>query len=76
MPNGKDSIAQAFYLAQLQACKGTCKCKVCQLLRKAADLQSTAFLNPQAAKTPGDKPAIPGVEVLGLGDNPLAEEEE
>lgn len=48
MPDGKDGIAQAFYLAQLQACKGSCKCNVCKLLRQAADLQTAALLKSQS----------------------------
>ena len=46
MPNGKSQYAQAVYMAQLQACKGTCKCKSCQLLRKAADVMTEETLNP------------------------------
>ncbi len=33
----KEQMAQFFYLAQLQACKGKCQCNVCQLIRKAVD---------------------------------------
>lgn len=58
-PPGTDSrsiVAQAFYLAQLQACKGKCQCNVCKLLRKAVDLQTQVMLHPQ---TP-----LPGVEDL------------
>uniref|UniRef100_A0A6H1ZR50 Uncharacterized protein n=1 Tax=viral metagenome TaxID=1070528 RepID=A0A6H1ZR50_9ZZZZ len=50
MPNGKSQYAQAVYLAQLQACKGSCKCKSCELLRKAADAMTEETLNP----TPGN----------------------
>ncbi|MBA7602865.1 hypothetical protein ES703_09961 [subsurface metagenome] len=46
MPNGKSQYAQAIYLAQLQACKGGCKCKSCELLRKAADAMTEETLNP------------------------------
>ena len=46
MPNGKSQYAQAVYLAQLQACKGTCKCRSCELLRKAADAMTEETLNP------------------------------
>lgn len=52
MPNGKETAAQAFYLAQLQACRGKCQCNVCKLLRKAADAQTEALLNPKKGKTP------------------------
>jgi hypothetical protein len=43
----KDVIAQAVYLAQLQAAKGSCKCKCCELLRKATDAMTEQMLNPQ-----------------------------
>lgn len=76
MPNGKDAVAQSFYLAQLQACKGKCQCNVCKLLRKAADLQMAAMLNPQGVKTPGSKDVLDLSSVPGLGDNPPGEEEE
>ena len=46
MPNGKSQYAQAVYMAQLQACKGSCKCSSCQLLRKAADHMTEETLNP------------------------------
>lgn len=76
MPNGKDQIAQAFYLAQLQACKGNCKCNVCKLLRRAADLQMQSMLNPQGAKTPGVQEVIDLAKMPGLGSDLLSEEEE
>ncbi|MBA7694494.1 hypothetical protein ES703_103105 [subsurface metagenome] len=49
MPNGRTKVAQAFYLAQLQACKGKCQCNVCKLLRQASDDQVTELLNPTTA---------------------------
>jgi len=52
MPDGKSQYAQAVYLAQLQACKGNCKCRACQLLRKAADAMTEETLNP-APGNPG-----------------------
>ena len=43
--NGQgDGVARSFYLAQLQACKGSCKCNVCQLLRKSTDEMTEAML--------------------------------
>lgn len=47
----KDQIAQAVYLAQLQAAKGTCNCPACQLLRKATDAMTQEMLAPPAAVT-------------------------
>jgi len=46
MPQPAEIVAQTFYLAQLQACKGSCKCNVCQLLRKSADAMMEEVLNP------------------------------
>ncbi|MBA7570881.1 hypothetical protein ES708_12637 [subsurface metagenome] len=76
MPNGKDAVAQSFYLAQLQACKGKCKCNVCRLLRRAADLQVQSMLNPQGAKAPGSEEVLSLGSLPGLGDDPLGGEEE
>lgn len=76
MPDGKDSIAQAFYLAQLQACKGKCQCNVCKLLRRAADLQMASMLNPQKGSAPGVQEIIDLSQVTSPGVNPLTGEEE
>ncbi|GAI94595.1 unnamed protein product [marine sediment metagenome] len=76
MPDGKDAIAQSFYLAQLQACKGKCKCNVCQLLRRAADLQVQSMLNPKGAKALGTEEVLNLTKMPGLGENPLGGEEE
>jgi len=54
--NGKnDVMAQAVYLAQIEAAKGACKCKVCQLMRKGSSAMVTQFLGktPAAAAAPG-----------------------
>jgi hypothetical protein len=40
----KDTMAQAVYLAQLEAAKGKCQCNVCKILRKGADNAAAAFL--------------------------------
>jgi hypothetical protein len=58
MPNGqKDTMAQAVYLAQLEAAKGNCKCRTCQILRKATASMTEAFLqepaNPALTPTGG-----------------------
>jgi len=50
--NGNDQMAQSFYLAQLQACKGSCKCNVCQILRKASDQMSAQLLKGDGKDTP------------------------
>ncbi len=46
----KDFVAQAVYLAQLQAAKGSCKCKCCELLRRATDAMTDSLL---AGDNPG-----------------------
>ena len=65
MPNGKSQYAQAVYLAQLQACKGSCKCHPCQLLRKAADAMTEETLNPTPGKTGGIEDAMATLKEAG-----------
>jgi len=69
--NGKSQYAQSVYLAQLQACKGSCKCNPCQLLRKAADAMTEETLNPTPANPMGVEDAMSiltaaGYDVAGL----------
>jgi hypothetical protein len=76
MPNGKsDVMAQAVYLAQLEAARGTCKCKTCRILRKAATMMTDQFLSPGSANPAGIKDVIESVKAqttetfsLGEGD--------
>jgi hypothetical protein len=57
MPNGqKDTMAQAVYLAQLEAAKGNCNCNVCKILRKGAANAAAAFLK---------EPATPALTTTG-----------
>ena len=76
MPNGRDTMAQAVYLAQLEAARGDCKCNTCRILRKASRAMTQAFLNPQGVNPSGVKEATE----LAQSDNSeiisLAEEEE
>ena len=65
MPNGKSRYAQAVYLAQLQACKGGCKCNSCELLRKAADAMTEETLNPTPGNTMGVEDAMSTLEAAG-----------
>ena len=44
MPNGRDTLGQAFQLALLEACRNTCKCTTCLILRKASRLMAEQFL--------------------------------
>ena len=57
MQQSKDGLAQSFYLAQLEACKGGCECKVCQLLRQSVDLMTEQALS-------GPSRPVPGVEEM------------
>lgn len=65
MPNGKSQYAQAVYLAQLQACKGSCKCKSCELLRKAADVMTEETLNPTPGNPASVEDAMSALEAAG-----------
>jgi len=60
----KDIMAQAVYLAQLEAAKAKCKCATCRILRKVSGVMTEQFLagDPAAATA-----APPG------GAHPLAE---
>ena len=69
--DGKSQYAQAVYLAQLQACKGSCKCNPCKLLRQAADAMTEETLNPTPANPMGVEDAMSiltaaGYDVAGL----------
>lgn len=64
MPNGKSQVAQYIYLAQLHAAKGSCKCQVCQLMRKTVDAMTEEILNPSKTNPVGIQEAL---EVLKAG---------
>jgi len=74
MPNGKsDIMAQAVYLAQLEAARGNCKCNACRILRKASRTMTEQFLGGSGENPPGVEEAMKAVqearpEVLTLGD--------
>ena len=51
----RDIMAQAVYLAQLEAARGTCKCRTCQILRKANKAMTDQFLG-KVSENPGDNP--------------------
>ena len=62
MPNGKnDTVAQAIYLAQLEAQKGECDCRTCELLRRATGQMTDSFLagNPMLNLGGKDNPPAP-----------------
>ena len=64
MPNGqKDIMAQTVYLAQLEAAKGTCKCRTCQILRKGNQAMTDQFLG-KAQAAPGSPASA--VETIDL----------
>ena len=60
----QDIMAQAYFLAQLQAAKNGCKCNVCQILRKASDQMTAAFLAPAPGAPPAAAP--PAAEMVDL----------
>jgi len=74
MPNGKsDIMAQAVYLAQLEAQRGNCKCNTCRILRKATKAMTAQFLGETEGANPGAQEVIQKVsrqagESLNLGD--------
>ena len=47
--NRGDIMAQTVFVAQIEAAKGKCDCKVCQLLRKGADSASDSLLRSNKA---------------------------
>lgn len=58
MANGqKDIMAQAVYLAQLEASKGKCNCKACKILRKATSRMTAEFLQ-EAPANPGSQSLV------------------
>ena len=48
MAADRQQMATAVYLAQLEANKGQCNCKVCQILRKGNDQTVESFLAPES----------------------------
>lgn len=44
MAQKQDIMAQAVWLAQLEAAKNNCQCRTCQILRKAATSMTDVFL--------------------------------
>lgn len=76
MTTGRAQMAQYVYLAQLQAAKGSCKCKVCELMRKTIDGMTEEVLegNPGALASPLSM--IPELEALGYKVSPPGQQEE
>ncbi len=64
MPGNQDTMAQAVFLAQLEAARGTCKCNACRILRKASALMTRQFIGETEAKA-GDVLTASGIEGLG-----------
>jgi len=65
MQQGNDRMAQGFYLAQLQACKGSCKCNVCKLLRQSADDMAESMLEGREDGKGGVEAAKAQLEAAG-----------
>lgn len=77
MPNGKsDIMAQAVYLAQLEAARGNCKCATCRILRKATKSMTEQFLGGTGDNPQGIKGAIEAVPVEGSSQLAGDEEED
>ncbi len=66
----RDLVAQYVYLAQLQAAKGTCKCKACELLRRGADAMTESVLSQPAGGSAGpfDPMAVAKRAMDGVGE--------
>jgi len=77
MPNGKgDIMAQAVYLAQLEAARGNCKCKTCRILRKATKMMTEQFLTTTEASEKDVEEAAKTVKGSGQEGFALGEEDE
>ncbi len=59
-----DIMAQAVYLAQLEAARGQCKCRTCQILRKANKAMTDQFLG-KVSENPGENPLAALQEATG-----------
>jgi len=66
MPEGKEAVAQAFYLAQLQACKGKCQCNVCKLLRSATDQMTAEMIQGKGDNTPTAEGILASMKEAGI----------
>lgn len=57
MVTGRDTMAQAVYLAQLEACRSSCKCNTCRVLRKASRMMTQEFLGGEGSSPLSQKGA-------------------
>jgi hypothetical protein len=70
MPDGDQSLAQAIYLANMFAQRGTCQCTACQLLRQSTDGMIKQVLGkPTGIPAQGDLAALAHSlgDISGLG---------
>ena len=65
MVTGRSQVAQFIYLAQLHAAKGSCKCKVCSLMRKTVDAMTEEIENPSKANPAGVPDAMEVLRAAG-----------
>lgn len=65
MVTSREQYAQKIFIATLQACKGTCKCNVCKLMRQAADAMQEQALNPSSGSVVNPLSLIPDLEAMG-----------
>ena len=70
MQNSNDRMAQSFYLAQLQACKGKCQCNVCKLLRQASDQMTEQLIKGDGKSEVGIEEAMSTLAKAGYDVSP------
>ncbi len=61
MAGNQDTMAQAVFLAQLEAARGKCVCNTCKILRRASTMMTAQFLGEPKSVSAG-----PSVEEAGL----------
>ena len=77
MPNGKsDIMAQAVYLAQLEAAKNSCKCQTCRILRKATRAMTEQFLGTTKVEDTNPLSKVAGLMPTGEEALTLDDEED
>jgi len=69
-------MAQAVYLAQLEAARGNCKCNTCRILRKASRAMTEQFLGGPGASPRGVEEAMKAAQDVSSEVIPLGEEDD
>jgi hypothetical protein len=68
MENPRDVIGSSIYMAALAASQDKCKCRTCQIMRKAAPALIEMFLEDKPKAAPGNPLATPPGEVVNIPD--------